>query len=463
MKDAFLSTSAGSYVLDLYLARWVILTCIGLSFVFALIYIKLMDWFAFWLSWISVGLVQASLIGVGYFFYAWRQDSINAGDDYSDWLWWGMFISWLTAGLYYVILACNMRSLRVSIAIIETAADFFADTKRVVLIPLGYFFFGLVMFMLWFWGFICVSSVGTIDYAGIDPDLQFRQITWDDTTYAYVYTMLFGILWIFSFLIAANEFAVIVSASTWYFSRKDIPDDDGIPGDAQVWKGFWWTVRYHAGSLAFGSLILTIVWVIRLVFEYVGNKMQEASGNNGCTKCLVSCIRCCLACFDRFVRYINRNAYIYMAISSENFCSSALNSFILILKNMAKFSFVEGIGGVFMFIAKFCIAITTTVCGFLLLGVMIEGENQVKDPFLPTAIIFAFAYLVGTIFISIFDTSANTILQCYLIDVDIQRQSGVECNHIPATLLRFIESQNLQISTNPDEEKKEQLQANLLE
>ena len=94
--------------------------------------------------------------------------------------------------------------------------------------------------------------------------------------------------------------------------------------------------------------------------------------NNGCTKCLVGCIRCCLDCFDRFIRYINRNAYIYCALTGSSYCTSALNSFVLILKNAAKFGFVEGIAGCFMFIAKFFIAIMTTLVSYFLLGAMVK-------------------------------------------------------------------------------------------
>ncbi len=179
--------------------------------------------------------------------------------------------------------------------------------------------------------------------------------------------MFFGMIWISAFIIAMNEFVIIVSSATWYFSRKDVPDADGIPGDSDVWKGMWWSFRYQFGSLALGSGILAIVWTIRGIFEYVGNKVYKASGENKCTKCLLGCISCCLDCFDRFIRYLNRNAYIYMAISSESFCPSALHSFLLILKNAAKFAFVEGLSDAFMFLAKFFIAITTTVIGFYLI------------------------------------------------------------------------------------------------
>ncbi len=248
--------------------------------------------------------------------------------------------------------------------------------------------------------------------------------------------MIFGFLWIIAFLIACNEFVVIVSAITWYFSDKTVEDDDGIPGDSDVAYGFKWSLRYHMGSLAFGSFILAVVWVIRIIFEYIGQKMVEASGNNCCTRCLVGCIRCCLDCFDRFVRYINRNAYIYMALSGESFCSSALNSFILILKNSAKFAFVEGIADVFMFLAKFFISISTTMLSWLLMGLMVEYES----PFFPLFVVFLLSYMIASIFIAIFDVSANTILQCYLMDKEIAAQNGMQDpDHIPPTMTKFFD------------------------
>jgi len=249
-----------------------------------------------------------------------------------------------------------------------------------------------------------------------------------------VWLMVFGFLWLVSFLIACNEFVIIVSSITWYYSDKTIPDDDGIPGDSDVRVGFAWTYRYHMGSLAFGSFILTIIWIIRIIFEYVGEKMAGSVANNGCTKCLFGCIHCCLDCFDRFMRYLTRNAYIYMALSGEGFCSSALNAFILILKNAAKFSFVEGIADMFIFLAKVFISASTTVLAWLLMGVM----TDVQSPFFPLFIIFLLSYLIGSVFMAVFDVSANTILQCYLLDKEIAAQSGLpDPDHIPPTMDKF--------------------------
>ena len=237
---------------------------------------------------------------------------------------------------------------------------------------------------------------------------------------------------------------IIVASITWYYSDKEIHDADGIPGDSDVTTGMWWSLRYHMGTLAFGSLINAIVWLIRVIFEYVAKKVEGASGENGCTKCLLGCIRCFLACFDRFIRYINRNAYIYCALSGASFCESAIHSFVLILKNSAKFGFVEGIAGCFMFIAKFFISIMTTIASFFIMGAMIE----VSEPMGPLFVIFLLSYMVASIFIDIFDTGSNTILQCYLLDHEVGLS---DASHIPQVLRKFFDSDDIKAAMDKED------------
>lgn len=200
-----------------------------------------------------------------------------------------------------------------------------------------------------------VCSIGTIS-AGTDGS-QFKSIDWSSGTTTMVWYLIFGLIWSISFLIACNDYIIIVSACTWYFSKKS---DEGWEGHSQVWKGFQWIFKYNFGSLAFGSLVIAISAILRDIMEFIGEKMQEASGENCCVKCMISCCMCCVDCTDRFIRYLTENAYIYMALSGDGFCESALNSFCLMLKNAAKFSFVSSVSNTFMFLAKLSVSFLTT-------------------------------------------------------------------------------------------------------
>ena len=246
--------------------------------------------------------------------------------------------------------------------------------------------------------------------------------------------MYFGIFWLAFFLMAANDLVIIISTCTWYFSRKDIPDDDGIPGDSDIGKAFSWTFKYHIGSLALGSLLLALLSIISAIMEYASSKLYEKSEGSTIARCFAGCIGCCVDCFDRFMRFLNKNAFIYLAISNENFCSSSLNAFILVLKHAAKFQFVNTIGAVFMVVAKLCIAFgTVIICWFWILEV-----DAVESRTLPMLLIFGISYFVASVFVSIFEASSATILQCYLIDLDISKQSNLEPSHVPPTLQQHL-------------------------
>ena len=44
-----------------------------------------------------------------------------------------------------------------------------------------------------------------------------------------------------------------------------------------------WIFRYHMGSIAFGALIIAIIQMIKLAFEYLRKKYEKMIPNNPCT------------------------------------------------------------------------------------------------------------------------------------------------------------------------------------
>ena len=65
------------------------------------------------------------------------------------WYFAGAVVTWAAGLIFCLFMVCNFKSLRVSIAIIETAAEWFADTKRILLIPFMYFFIGVLLVAGW--------------------------------------------------------------------------------------------------------------------------------------------------------------------------------------------------------------------------------------------------------------------------------------------------------------------------
>lgn len=110
----------------------------------------------------------------------------------------------------------------------------------------------------------------------------------------------------------------------------------------------WWIIRYHLGTIAFGSFLIAVVQLIRIIFEYYRSQIEKANKENPMIKCLIWTTRCCLDCLERFIKFISKNAYIQCAITGKNFCASAWNAFVLILTNALRFGTASSIGFIFV-------------------------------------------------------------------------------------------------------------------
>ena len=166
-----MNIAGGDTTKDLYDARNVIIGSFGIALVIVFLYIFMMDKCAYYLAWISVVLIQISLVLGGFGAWSARNHLLNDGNedtnDYAQYLWWVAIASWLLAVVWYIFLACNFQALRVSIAIIETAADWFADTKRIMIVPFFYFVVGSIIFAGWVGCMVCVSSIGEIEVSSV--------------------------------------------------------------------------------------------------------------------------------------------------------------------------------------------------------------------------------------------------------------------------------------------------------
>ncbi|XP_023337592.1 choline transporter-like protein 4 [Eurytemora carolleeae] len=116
--------------------------------------------------------------------------------------------------------------------------------------------------------------------------------------------------------------------SSWYWAFNKSKDVPSFPIISSFYRAF----RYHLGSLAFGSLIIAILRMIRLAIQYVEEKIKEKGLDNPATKVILCLCKCCFWCLEKFMKFLNRNAYIITASYGYNFCKSAkVTDFLLLL------------------------------------------------------------------------------------------------------------------------------------
>lgn len=130
----------------------------------------------------------------------------------------------------------------------------------------------------------------------------------------------------------------------------------------------WWAIRYHLGTIALGSFILAVIWVIRIIAEYLHQKQQQAKKNgveNNTAKFILCCMRCVLALCEGLIKFINRHSYTEVVLRSTNFCTSARHAITLVKNNIGRFAMLHGLGAVVMTFAKLFIVFLTVVFSYI--------------------------------------------------------------------------------------------------
>jgi hypothetical protein len=96
----------------------------------------------------------------------------------------------------------------------------------------------------------------------------------------------FGLLWIVNFINDKTKYITMVAASTYYFDSSETK-----PGSASLSTAFSFAYTKNVGSIAFGSLLLTLVNILRFLVDTAANAAKE--DGDGVAK-LIACIAKCL-------------------------------------------------------------------------------------------------------------------------------------------------------------------------
>lgn len=113
-----------------------------------------------------------------------------------------------------------------------------------------------------------------------------------------------------------------------------------------------WAFKFHLGSLAWGSFLIAVVTMIRVIFEYCVYQYEKANGDSIIFKIVTCCIRCYLKCLDCCVKFMNKNAYIQIALHNSSFCLAARESFWIMAGNARRFTAVGITGSILAFLGK---------------------------------------------------------------------------------------------------------------
>ncbi|KAJ8033653.1 Choline transporter-like protein 3 [Holothuria leucospilota] len=189
------------------------------------------------------------------------------------------------------------------------------------------------------------------------------------------YYYIFGILWGTQFVLAFEQCVTAGAVAEWFFAR------DKKSLGSPISKSMGRVLRYHVGSIAFGSFIIAVVMLARLILGYIQSK----------------------------------NAYIEIAIYGYSFCKAAQKAFTVIVSNALRVAAINSVGDFLLLLAKI-----TVTAGVIAIGIEFFQENpDVNFYAVPIAVAAIFAFIVSHIFLSVYEMTIDTLLICFCEDCEM--------------------------------------------
>uniref|UniRef100_A0A8D0AP27 Choline transporter-like protein n=1 Tax=Sander lucioperca TaxID=283035 RepID=A0A8D0AP27_SANLU len=243
----------------------------------------------------------------------------------------------------------------------------------------------------------------------------------------------FLFFWCANFVTALGQMTLAGAFASYYWAFVKPDDMPAFP----VFSSLGRSLRYHTGTLAFGSLILSIVQIIRVLLEYLDHKLQGAQ--NKCTKFLLCCMKCCFWCLEKFVKFINRNAYIIVAIYGKNFCTSAREGFFLLMRNMVRFfaAVCQELNIIWSNLSFYGLSSTGIFAFFFFSGRVKAFESTAPHLhyyWVPILTVVVLSYFIAHGFFSVYAMCVDTLFLCFCEDLERNDGSAERPYYMSSTL-----------------------------
>ncbi|KAL5013102.1 hypothetical protein ScPMuIL_011653 [Solemya velum] len=482
---------------DVVASWWMILVAFVLAMVISLVWIVLMRWLAGLMVWITL----VAFLGIFSFSVYWcftkyfeTKDTDESFHFYlavmrlsfkqsNFWLAFGI-ISAVVLVLAVLILLFLCQRIRIAIALIKEGSRAVGSILLTLIFPIIPYI--LQIGVVAYWGIVAVYLASTGREQSFDNNITFSNGSWDVdeirrkteslldeipcdtngtaalsevcgvikyakegkyTLYLQLYN-LFMLFWMVNFLVALGQMTLAGAFASYYWTFNKPKDIPSFP----LLRSFGRCFRYHLGTLAFGSLIIAIVQLVRVLLEYVDHKLKATENPVG--KFFLKCLKCCFWCLEQFLKFLNENAYIMTAIYGKNFCTSAKNAFMLIMRNVVRVVVVDKLTDFLLFIGKLVVVGAVGVASFFFFNGDIEFLREYKPSLnfylVPVVLVILGSYIVASCFFSVYNMAVDTLFLCFLEDLERNDGSAEKPYFMSKELMKILGKKNKPPETDKD-------------
>ncbi|XP_029945417.1 choline transporter-like protein 2 isoform X2 [Salarias fasciatus] len=246
----------------------------------------------------------------------------------------------------------------------------------------------------------------------------------------------FLFLWCANFVTALGQMTLAGAFASYYWAFVKPDDMPSFP----IFSSLGRSLRYHTGTLAFGSLILSTIQIIRVLLEYLDHKLKGAQ--NKCARFVLCCLKCCFWCLEKFVKFLNRNAYIMTAIYGKNFCTSARDAFFLLMRNMIRVAVLDKVTDFLLFLGKLLIVGLVGVFAFFFFSGRVKAFEDTAPNlhyyWVPILTVVIGSYLIAHGFFSVYSMCVDTLFLCFCEDLERNDGSAARPYYMSPTLRQIL-------------------------
>mmetsp|Transcript_72216 Transcript_72216/g.169233 ORF Transcript_72216/g.169233 Transcript_72216/m.169233 type:complete len:695 (+) Transcript_72216:51-2135(+) len=341
---------------------------------------------------------------------------------------------------------CKKNSITFVIAAVKATIRILYDVPQLILLPAVGAVVRGVIFIIFLWGAALLVSAGEVEQVDLTqyvPKGIARTFshTQDETLYIVYYC--FSVFWMWELLLALETFVASYTVVIWYNAplangKKRVPC---FP----VVRAFFVGLTYHLGSLLFGSIILAIFrGAYFLVSLFESQVRGKGDDENDVARTSAACCCCCLQCVEQIVRYLNKGAYVLIAVNSDNYCSAADRALRLMTSNIFELGLLQGATVLFQVLGNVAIPGLGGYLTYLIVRHLEWFNDPASDHFVAqpdlVAVVGALICLaVSLAFMSVFDTVSDAMIYAYITDEEWRQENRLPPNpNIPPNLKKLL-------------------------
>jgi hypothetical protein len=412
---SFFSQKFASWISDLNATKYAIAASLVWSFVICMLFVLFLRCCAGLITFLIILIIQLAFIALAVYFKLTFDEERAREDETYDlsmkvlfYLFIGLAVIWFV----FIMIMCN--KIRLAVSLIKVTCRYILSNCCIIFVPI--FFFALLIIWLAYWIIMVVFlySSGDFDKEGSKVLASFQMS--DNLIYCFWFHI-FSLFYMTAIISAYSQFVYASSACIWYFTAEKGTEDHPIA------KSFKRGIRYHFGSLCFGAAIIAIIRFIMFFLEYIKKKIEATTSKKQgkIFKCIISCFQCCLGCCAKFMEYINKHAYIQIALKGECFCTAAWEGFGLVIRNLGRFAVLGFLGGILSIFGTIFITLASAVIGYFVITNVPYFNDELNSFVLPVIAFGIIGFILGHITMSIFSVSGDALIHSFLLDEELNK------------------------------------------